>query len=267
MAYAKDTYTGNGSSTNFTVTFPYLSQTHVQVYVDGVLKALTTDYTWFNSTTISFNVAPADTLSIVFVRNSNQPARISDFQDGSTLTAALLDYDATQTFYVAQESFDKADDALAAASGVTVPVLPISNGGTSSNNESAARINLGLEIGVDVQAYDVDTAKTDVAQTFSAPQKGTLTTDDDLSFDLSVTNNFFCTPTAGGALTFTNIATAGGQSGLIKFVNGSNYAITPGSGTKWGATTAAIISATGTYMLTYLCDGTNVYVVNSGALA
>ena len=35
---------------------------------------------------------------------------------------------------------------------------------------AAQRVTLGLEIGVDVQAYDADTAKTDTAQTFTAQQ-------------------------------------------------------------------------------------------------
>lgn len=35
---------------------------------------------------------------------------------------------------------------------------------------AAQRVTLGLEIGVDVQGYDADTAKTDVAQTFTAQQ-------------------------------------------------------------------------------------------------
>ena len=111
-----------------------------------------------------------------------------------------------------------------------------------------------------------DYVKTDVAQTFTASQRGTVTTDNDLSFSMNGTNNFLCTPTAGGALTFTNITA--GQSGNIVLVNGSNYAITAGAGTKVGASTLATISATGTYWLSYFSpDGTNVYVSNTGVLA
>lgn len=104
-----------------------------------------------------------------------------------------------------------------------------------------------------------------VAQTFTASQRGTVTTDNDLSFDMNVTNNFSCTPTAGGALTFTNITS--GQSGFILLVNNSNYAITAAATTKVASTTLATISATGTYLLSYFSNGTNVYVTNSAALA
>ncbi len=104
-------------------------------------------------------------------------------------------------------------------------------------------------------------------QSWSAPQRGTQTTDNDLSFDLNVTNNFKCTPTAGGTLTFTNIASSTGQSGMILFVNGSNYTIAAAATTKVGASTLSTISISGTYLLSYYCDGTNVYVVNSGALS
>ena len=46
MAFAIDTYTGNGSTTNFSVTFPYIEQSHIVVTVDGVTKTLTTHYTF-----------------------------------------------------------------------------------------------------------------------------------------------------------------------------------------------------------------------------
>ena len=104
-------------------------------------------------------------------------------------------------------------------------------------------------------------------QTFTGANRGTVTTDNDLSFDLTVTNNFSCTPTAGGSLTFTNIASASGQSGFILLTNNSNYAITAAATTKVSNTALSTISATGVYVLSYFCNGTNVYIVNSAALA
>jgi hypothetical protein len=121
------------------------------------------------------------------------------------------------------------------------------------------------DIGSTVQAYDADTAKTDVAQTYTASQRGTVTTDNDLSFDMSVTNNFKATLAGTATLTFTNITA--GQSGFILLVNTSGYTVSAHANTKVSTTALATISAAGTYLLSYFSDGTNVYVVNSGALA
>lgn len=104
-----------------------------------------------------------------------------------------------------------------------------------------------------------------VTQTFTAPQRASITTDNDLSFDLSVTNYFSCTPSGSGTLTFTNIPT--GQPVVIKLVNGSNYTISAHANTKITAADLAKISATGTYLLTGLADGTNVLLTASGNLA
>lgn len=130
---------------------------------------------------------------------------------------------------------------------------------------TAQRATLGLVIGTNVQAYDAATAKTNATQTFTAPQRGTLTTDNDGSFDLNATNNFKCTTAGALALTFTNIAA--GQSGSILFINASNHAITAAATTKVASGTLAAISVTGTYLLGYFSDGTNVYVAATGAMA
>jgi hypothetical protein len=105
-----------------------------------------------------------------------------------------------------------------------------------------------------------------IVQAFSVSQRGTVTTDNDASFDMNATNNFLCTPTGTVTLTFTNITA--GQAGNIILVNGSNYTIGQAATTKVSATALATISATGTYWLSYYSpDGTNVYVANTGALA
>lgn len=102
-------------------------------------------------------------------------------------------------------------------------------------------------------------------QTLSGSKRGTLVTDNDGSFDMNAGNNFACTPTGTITLTFTNIAS--GQSGFIKLVNGSNYTIAAASTTKVATGVLTTLSATGTYMLSYFGDGTNVYLTASGALA
>ena len=95
------------------------------------------------------------------------------------------------------------------------------------------------------------------AHTWTASQRATITTDNDGSFDMSVTNNFKWTPTGADTLEFTNETE--GQSGLILLVNGSDYAISLGAEIDAAAGTADLLSATGTYLIQYWCyDGTNV---------
>jgi hypothetical protein len=110
-----------------------------------------------------------------------------------------------------------------------------------------------------------DYAAIGTASTWTAPQRGTVTTDNDGSFDLSVTNNFACTPTGSVTLTFTNMTS--GQSGFILFVNGSNYTVSAHANTKVATGALTTLSATGTYLISYWTNGTNTYIVNSTALA
>ena len=121
------------------------------------------------------------------------------------------------------------------------------------------------DIGVTVQGYDIDTAKLDVAQNYTAPQRSADTIDNDGSFDLNVAQNFTCTPTATFALTFTNIPD--GQSGTVLLVNTGGHVITAGATTKVDANFLSTVSTAGTYCLGYYSTGTEVYVYNSGALA
>lgn len=121
------------------------------------------------------------------------------------------------------------------------------------------------DIGSTVQAYDADILKADTADTLTAPFRGTVTTDNDLSFDLDVTNNFSCTPTAGGTLTFTNHTA--GQSGFVLLDNSGGYAITASATTKINADDLTTISTAGVYLLSYFDNGTNAYVVVSGSFA
>jgi hypothetical protein len=141
--------------------------------------------------------------------------------------------------------------------------IAISGGSTSFTSTISASPSANRTVTVPDATFTV--AGSDAVQTFSASQRGTVTTDNDGSFDMNVTNNFKCTPTGSFTLTFTNITA--GQSGFILLVNGSNYTVSAHANTKVATGALTAMSATGTYLLSYFSDGTNVFVVNSGALA
>jgi hypothetical protein len=94
---------------------------------------------------------------------------------------------------------------------------PLVLNGTSIQEVQSSDTVAGLVIGTDVQAYDADTAKTDVAQTFTAGQRGTISALTDgatITPDFAVANNY--SVTLGGNRTLANPSNlVAGQSGSI----------------------------------------------------
>ena len=71
---ARVEYTGNNSTTAFAMTFPITAAGDVSVYVDGVLKTITTHYTvtvspYPGTGTITFGSAPASSTAVLLVQN------------------------------------------------------------------------------------------------------------------------------------------------------------------------------------------------------
>ena len=106
----------------------------------------------------------------------------------------------------------------------------------------------------------IETNTNGVAVTGAAT--GTLTTDNDGSFDMAASNNFKCTPSGNFTLTFTNIVS---QSGNILLVNSGGHTVSAHTNSKVDANLLATVSTAGTYLISYFSDGTNVYLTNSAA--
>ena len=65
MAVTQTSYIGNGSTTNYSFTFPYLQTADVKCSIDATE---TTAFTLANATTIQFNTAPANGTKIKIFR-------------------------------------------------------------------------------------------------------------------------------------------------------------------------------------------------------
>ena len=106
--FAFQTYTGNGSTTQYSISWTYIDSTHVKCFLDGV----STSAFSVSGSTVTFNSAPANNVVIKIERQTPLTARLVDFQDGSVLTEADLDMSANQNFFAVQEFSDDATNYI-----------------------------------------------------------------------------------------------------------------------------------------------------------
>lgn len=156
-------------------------------------------------------------------------------------------------------------------------------GPASSTNNSLARfdgttgklLKDGAVIGVDVQAYDADTAKTDVAQSWTAQQtfkelKDTVyTITDGAAFEIDPANGAIQVVTLGASRTPAATNFEAGQCVLLGIDDGSAYSITWSTvNPTWvkpgGSGAAPTLATTGyTWVLLWMVSST-IYAVEVG---
>jgi hypothetical protein len=109
VAYSYVRYSGNGSTTNYTFSFPTISTDHIKVRVNGTLV---TNWSFLNSSTIQFAAAPASGAVIEIRRETPKDSTIVNFTDGSVLLERDLDLLATWQLYLGQETEDDIEDTI-----------------------------------------------------------------------------------------------------------------------------------------------------------
>ena len=146
--------------------------------------------------------------------------------DGNALVAGALYFNS-----VAGEMRLYTGSAWVAAYVSGDGLLQASNNLSDLDDAAVARQNLDLEIGVDVQAYDADTAKLDVAQSFTAQQ--TFAELKETVYTLGTTGSIALDPANGsiqsstltGDPTFSDSLEAG-QTIVLMLNGGASYTVT-----------------------------------------
>ena len=108
MALTYNEYIGDGSTTVYSFTFPYMDSADVKVSLDVVD---TTEFTFENATTLRMNTAPDFGVRIKIYRQTDQSALEAVFYSGSAIRAQDLNDNFNQIIYIAQESDDDSSDA------------------------------------------------------------------------------------------------------------------------------------------------------------
>jgi len=138
LSYAQ--YAGNGSTTTFSVPFPYLLRSHVKVYIgfNILTGAFTTElvdgttFNWTSSTQVQCTTAPTAAQTLTVIRQTPSGSRLVDWNDGSNLIAADLDTADLQNLFVVQEQQDRND------SGITQSTSAINTATSAAATATAA---------------------------------------------------------------------------------------------------------------------------------
>ena len=119
MAYAYTIYSAGSSQTDYTISWPYIKEEHVKVYVNFV----DTSFTFHNATTARLASAPASGTRVEVRRITPPSAVLVDYADGSTLTASDLDTSNLQHLYIAQELDDNIKKGVSISTSTGLPTL------------------------------------------------------------------------------------------------------------------------------------------------
>ncbi len=118
----KDSYTGNGSQTAFTYNFRILDESEIQVYDGGTLQTITTHYTVSGvgdaTGTVTFVTAPANSNSVVLIRNTTQ-TQLTDYVANDPFPAEAHEAALDRLTMIAQDVQVDANAAFRFADTVT----------------------------------------------------------------------------------------------------------------------------------------------------
>ena len=148
MAITSNTYTGNGSNKLFSITFPYLETSDIDVYLNGALQTITTQYFFANATTVEFVTAPGAGVTVLLKRSTDEATISNSFFPGSSIKAADLNDNFDQVLFLAQETNNNVASAVAGQ----IPDGTITNAKLAADSVASSNIIDGTIVNADVNS-------------------------------------------------------------------------------------------------------------------
>ena len=268
MAVTENTYTGNGSTTNYSFTFPYLKESDVKVTVAGSAKTNGTgsdQWQFANATTVQFNTAPANSAAIRLYRETADTNLSATFYAGSAIKSQDLNDNFTQNLYVTQEVRD--DSALALTNSrehdgdgtyttaIAKSTSAVSTANTASTNASAAVSTANTASTNATNAVSTaNTASTNATNAVNTANSATTTANSAVTTanaatstaNTASTNATTAVNTANSATTTANSAVTTANSAVTTANAATATANTASTNASAAVTTANSASATAT---------------------
>ena len=222
MATTQNTFTGDGSTTNYSFTFEYIKEADVKATLDGTA---TTAFTLANATTLSFTTAPANGVAIRIFRDTDINSLKATFFPGSAIKAEDLNDNFTQNNFAVQEADFNVDTANATAdTAKTNSETAIATSNTASTNASAAVATANTaDTNASAAVATANTASTNASNAVSTANAASTTAN---SADANAT------------LALNNSRESDGQGGFIAAITKANTAIATANTASTNATSA-----------------------------
>ncbi len=236
MATTQNTYTGNGSTTNYSFTFEYLKQSDVKVTLDTVA---TTAFTFANATTLSFTTAPANGVAIRIFRDTAIDLLSATFFPGSAIKAEDLNQNFTQSLYVTQES--DADAAAATATANTAKTTAdtaLADSATAVTTANAATATANTALTDSAAAVVTANAASATATTASTDAASAIATANTASTNASAAVVTANAADANATTALTNSRESDGSGGFNTAIDKANAAVTTANSASTSATSA-----------------------------
>lgn len=249
MAITQTTYTGNGSTTNYSFTFEYLKQSDVKVTLDSVD---TTAFTFANATTLAFTTAPGNGVAIRIYRDTAIDTLSSTFFPGSAIKAEDLNQNFTQNLYVTQEAdfevntanttADTAKTTADAATATANSATTTANSAVTTANSAVTTANNAVTTANTASTNATNAVST--ANTASTNASNAVSTANTASTNATNAVNTANTASTNATDALNNSRESDGSGGFISAISKANTAVTTANSATSTANTASTNAST-----------------------